>query len=157
MQNRILTSRTHFGSFIAALVVMATWSLPALADRTVNAVQPVVISDDILERTTAVESASSESTSSSTPDGSGGSESGDSSGDGGTQVASGHDNNGHGNNLDGVDSSNPSQGHGGPNGQTDLSCDGSGACVDDEAGGGSGNGNSGNGNSGNGNSGNGNH
>ncbi len=44
----------------------------------------------------------------------------------------GKDNNGHGNNLDGVDSSNPGQGKGGPNGAVDQSCDGSGACVDDE-------------------------
>ncbi|MDB4314435.1 hypothetical protein N9955_00180 [bacterium] len=38
-----------------------------------------------------------------------------------------HPNNGHGNNLDGVDSSNPSQGNGGPNGKEDPS-----AGVDDE-------------------------
>ena len=38
-----------------------------------------------------------------------------------------HPNNGHGNNLDGVDSSNPGQGHGGPNGLIDPS-----AGVDDE-------------------------
>jgi hypothetical protein len=38
-----------------------------------------------------------------------------------------HPNNGHGNNLDGVDSSNPGQGHGGPNGEVDPS-----AGVDDE-------------------------
>ena len=38
-----------------------------------------------------------------------------------------HPNNGHGNNLDGVDSSNPGQGHGGPNGLVDPS-----AGVDDE-------------------------
>ncbi|MEO7097745.1 MAG: hypothetical protein ABI162_00155 [Luteolibacter sp.] len=37
-------------------------------------------------------------------------------------------NNGHGNNLDGVDSSNPGQGHGGPNGAVDPS-----GGVDDEA------------------------
>ncbi len=41
-------------------------------------------------------------------------------------------NNGHGNNGDGVDSSNPGQGDGGPNGGTDESCDGSGECIDDE-------------------------
>ncbi len=39
-----------------------------------------------------------------------------------------HPNNGHGNNLDGVDSSNPGQGHGGPNGMVDPS-----GGVDDEA------------------------
>jgi hypothetical protein len=38
-----------------------------------------------------------------------------------------HPNNGHGNNLDGVDSSNPGQGSGGPNGQVDPS-----GGVDDE-------------------------
>ena len=38
-----------------------------------------------------------------------------------------HPNNGHGNNLDGVDSSNPGQGSGGPNGAIDPS-----AGVDDE-------------------------
>lgn len=41
--------------------------------------------------------------------------------------SSGHPNNGHGNNLDGVDSSNPGQGHGGPNGMVDPS-----GGVDDE-------------------------
>lgn len=39
-----------------------------------------------------------------------------------------HPNNGHGNNLDGVDSSNPGQGNGGPNGAVDPS-----GGVDDEA------------------------
>lgn len=39
-----------------------------------------------------------------------------------------HPNNGHGNNLDGVDSSNPGNGHGGPNGMVDPS-----GGVDDEA------------------------
>ena len=51
-------------------------------------------------------------------------------------TATGNDNNGHGNNIDGVDSSNRSQGHGGPNGAVDASCDGGGECVDDEAQGG---------------------
>jgi len=44
----------------------------------------------------------------------------------------GKDNNGHGNNADGVDSSNPGKGKGGPNGAVDESCDGTGDCVDDE-------------------------
>ena len=47
----------------------------------------------------------------------------------------GKGNNGHGNNDDGVDSSNPGQGQGGPNGQEDPS-----GGVDDESGGGNGNG-----------------
>ena len=41
-------------------------------------------------------------------------------------------NNGHGNNEDGVDSSNPGRGSGGPNGEEDASCNGSGDCIDDE-------------------------
>jgi hypothetical protein len=40
-----------------------------------------------------------------------------------------HNNNGHGNNTDGIDSSNPGQGSGGPNGQTDTN-----GGVDDENG-----------------------
>lgn len=56
----------------------------------------------------------------------------DTSGDGSS--GGGHDNNGHGNNQDGVDSSNPGQGHGGPNGGQDDSCSGSDDCVDDEGG-----------------------
>jgi hypothetical protein len=43
-----------------------------------------------------------------------------------------YDNNGHGNNADGVDSSNKGQGNGGPNGGTDESCPEGGVCVDDE-------------------------
>ena len=56
----------------------------------------------------------------------------------------GHDNNGHGNNTDGVDSSNPGQGGGGPNGQQDPSCSGS-TCIDDENGGSGNHGNNGRG------------
>ncbi len=46
------------------------------------------------------------------------------------------DNAGHGNNEDGVDSSNKGQGKGGPTGGVDESCDGDGECVDDESSGG---------------------
>jgi hypothetical protein len=53
----------------------------------------------------------------------------------------GSGNNGHGNNIDGIDSSNPSQGIGGPNGEDDPSGE-----VDDEGGGGN---NSNNGNNAN--------
>ena len=66
-----------------------------------------------------------------------------------------YDNNGHGNNEDGVDSSNPGQGNGGPNGGVDESCNGTEECVDDENGGGSSSGSSDSGSS-PGNSGNGN-
>jgi len=48
----------------------------------------------------------------------------------------GHGNNGHGNNEDGVDVSNPGQGHGGPNGEVDPS-----GPIDDEIAHGNGNGN----------------
>ena len=52
---------------------------------------------------------------------------------GGTTDGSGKDNNGHGNNDDGVDSSNKGQGKGGPNGGIDESCLEGGTCVDDES------------------------
>lgn len=130
------------------------WSAPAVADRSVDAIEPVVISDDILKRTTQVESATG-----SLPDGGagsggeqagGGSSGGDGSGGEGGGSSGGSDsgsgdgdsdgggktNHGHGNNEDGVDSSNPGQGKGGPNGAEDPSCDGSGTCVDDESKGG---------------------
>jgi hypothetical protein len=81
----------------------------AMADRVVNAGEPIVVSDDITNRTIAVQSLD-----------------GDGAGD----------NQGHGNNEDGVDSSNPGQGGGGPSGTTDASCDGSGECIDDESKGG---------------------
>ena len=43
-----------------------------------------------------------------------------------------YDNNGHGNNIDGVDSSNKGQGSGGPSGGDDASCLDDETCVDDE-------------------------
>ncbi len=52
-------------------------------------------------------------------------------GDGDADDGGGNGNNGHGNNEDGVDSSNPGQGGGGPNGATDPSGD-----YDDEGTGG---------------------
>ena len=67
-------------------------------------------------------------------------------GNGNGNSGNGHSNNGHGNNADGVDVSNPGQGHGGPNGEIDESCDGTGECVDDENGNGNGGGGNGNGN-----------
>lgn len=68
-------------------------------------------------------------------------------GEGEGEGGNGNGNNGHGNNEDGVDSSNPGQGGGGPNGQTDPS-----GTTDDEGGNGTGGGaNSGNTNNGGGN------
>ena len=52
--------------------------------------------------------------------------------DPGSGTDDGADNNGHGNNADGVDSSNPGQGKGGPNGAVDESCTDPTNCVDDE-------------------------
>lgn len=49
----------------------------------------------------------------------------------------GKDNAGHGNNIDGVDSSNPGEGKGGPSGTADASCPDPSNCVDDEMGTGS--------------------
>jgi hypothetical protein len=43
-----------------------------------------------------------------------------------------YDNAGHGNNIDGVDSSNKGQGSGGPSGGDDASCLDGETCVDDE-------------------------
>ena len=54
----------------------------------------------------------------------------------GESSSGGTENDGHGNNTDGVDSSNKGQGQGGPNGGVDESCDGTGECVDDESKGG---------------------
>ena len=65
------------------------------------------------------------------------SESGGGDTGGGSDTRGGADNNGHGNNADGVDSSNPGKGNGGPNGGVDESCPEGGTCVDDEVKGGS--------------------
>jgi len=103
------------GTFLLlALVaaVMFALSGTAIAEEVVSAAKIVVLSNDISNETTAVKHASS--------------------GNSGSEDGSGESNNGHGNNADGVDSSNPGQGGGGPN------ADGadSDSSVDDEAGGG---------------------
>jgi hypothetical protein len=89
-------------------LVVTGFSTVVSADTEVDAAVVVVVSDDIMDRTTNIGRA------------------GDGAGDG-----AGSGNNGHGNNEDGVDSSNPGEGGGGPNGGVDPSGD-----VDDEAGGG---------------------
>ena len=71
----------------------------AAADYTVGAGEPVVISDDVFDRTTTVVSLT------------------------GGPSSDGQGNSGHGNNEDGVDSSNPGQGGGGPTGGVDPSGD----------------------------------
>ncbi|MBW2412972.1 MAG: hypothetical protein JRG76_00560 [Deltaproteobacteria bacterium] len=91
----------------------------AQADRVVSANEPIVWFDDV--RGTSVELEF--------PSRNGGGAGGDDVGDAGD--TGGNGNNGHGNNDDGVDSSNPGQGGGGPTGADDPS-----AGVDDEGSGG---------------------
>ncbi len=103
------------GSIVAAAVVSfaITLSIPGVlfADTTAYAGQILLISDEISGNSVDVDRPSG--------------------GDAVADAGNGNGNNGHGNNLDGVDSSNPGQGGGGPNGGVDPSGD-----VDDEAGGG---------------------
>jgi hypothetical protein len=99
-------------------------SAPAAADSVVNSGHPVIWWDDISNSVTELKFAA-------------GSGSPLSGGQSDKSLKSGKDdkvsdNNGHGNNDDGVDSSNKGQGDGGPNGGVDASCDGSGPCIDDE-------------------------
>jgi hypothetical protein len=99
--------------FVAVLLMTGFgFAVPtiALADSEASALQFVVVSDDIRKDTTAVARGAGSASS---------------------DADSGKSNNGHGNNADGVDSSNPGQGGGGPNGAVDPS-----GSVDDEAGGG---------------------
>lgn len=91
---------------VGTITLMITgFSTVVSADTEANASVVVIISDDIMDRTTNVARP----------------------GDDGY----GQSNNGHGNNADGVDSSNPGEGDGGPTGAVDPS-----GTVDDEAGGG---------------------
>ena len=102
------------------VVLAAAVSLFGLIQADASPFSSYILSDDLgnIVNGTAPEASVSS-------DGSG---SGDSSG----ADSGGKDNNGHGNNADGVDSSNPSQGHGGPNGAADESCPEGGECIDDE-------------------------
>ncbi len=113
MKSETTLSGRLWNPILVALAMLAFGPGLAAADYTVSAGEPVVISDDVFDRTTTVISLT------------------------GGPGSSGKDNNGHGNNEDGVDSSNPGQGDGGPNGGVDESCPSGGECVDDEAGGGS--------------------
>lgn len=108
------------------VVLAAAVSLWGLVEADASPFSSYILSDDLgnTVRGTAAE-ASSWDTDSGASDDSGGTETG--GGDSG-----GKSNNGHGNNEDGVDSSNPSQGKGGPNGEADASCPEGGVCVDDE-------------------------
>lgn len=95
--------KKHWTKAACALPVFAmlTFATPVLADRTVSANEPIVWFDDI--RGTSKDLVF-------------------------PTEGDGKNNNGHGNNLDGVDVSNKGQGNGGPNGMEDAS-----GSVDDEA------------------------
>lgn len=118
------------------VVLAAAVSLWGLVEADASPFSSYILSDDLgnTVRGTAAE-ASSWETESGAGDDSGSTDSGgaDSGGsDTGSADSGGKSNNGHGNNEDGVDSSNPSQGKGGPNGEADASCPEGGVCVDDE-------------------------
>jgi len=102
---------------VLACGFIATPTGEARADRTVNANEPQIWFDDIYNRQVEIVF----------PSASGGSDAPADVAD-----AGGKSNNGHGNNADGVDSSNPGQGKGGPN-AAGADSDPS---VDDESGGG---------------------
>jgi hypothetical protein len=105
MKRHVMKANERFALLLGALIVVGSAG-PILADYMVDSYEPVVISDDIYNSSREVIS-----------------------------LAGPNTNNGHGNNEDGVDSSNPGQGDGGPNGATDESCTGD-TCVDDESAGG---------------------
>ena len=105
----MLQLRTISLALVAGLVLVGPGA--ALADRSASGGEILVISDEIWGRSVDVER---------------------------EDAGSGKSNNGHGNNADGVDSSNPGKGNGGPNGSVDQSCPAGGTCVDDEKGTGSG-------------------
>jgi hypothetical protein len=135
------TKRWTLGVVLAAAV-----SLWGVVEADASPFSSYVLSDDLgnMVRGTAAEASTWETESGATDDSGGADSSGADSGGDSTGDASGDgkgkdwtknnvkDNNGHGNNEDGVDSSNPSQGGGGPNGAVDESCTGEGECIDDE-------------------------
>lgn len=105
---KAISRKTRIIALFAAVAMLLGFGV-ALADEVVNSTRPVIVSDDITKRATDVVSAS------------------------GAQGGGGKGNNGHGNNTDGVDSSNPGKGGGGPNGAVDPS----GGTDDEGKGGGS--------------------
>ncbi len=94
-KERSVTPGVLLAGIGGALLIGLLTAPSAVADRSAGAFDVVVVSDDINKTVTTTARA----------------------GDAG----SGNGNNGHGNNLDGVDSSNPGQGGGGPNGGDDPS------------------------------------
>ena len=116
-KERSITPGVLLAAIGGALLIGLLTAQSAVADRSIGAFEVIIVSDDIRKTVTAT----------ARPGDAGGAES---AGDGGDD-GSGNGNNGHGNNLDGVDSSNPGEGGGGPTGGVDPSGD-----YDDEGAGG---------------------
>jgi hypothetical protein len=89
---RNTTGRLKVLAILVALSFLMAGSGAVLAESVVSSHKPVIVSDDITNKITGVKSASDA-----------------------------NENNGHGNNDDGVDISNPGDGDGGPTGATDPS------------------------------------
>ena len=102
------------------VVLVAAVSLWGLVEADASPFSSYILSDDIgnMVRGSAAEA-----------DGSNDSANASSTGE---SASGGVENDGHGNNTDGVDSSNRGQGQGGPTGAEDASCPEGGECVDDE-------------------------
>ena len=118
-ESNLLDSLKGLALPLAALLAFAVLGpVAASADDTAAELQYIVVSDDIQKEVTETARAA-------------GSGSGDGADANANADGTGKTNNGHGNNADGVDVSNPGEGGGGPNGMDDPS-----GTVDDEAGGG---------------------
>lgn len=121
--HQVKRSRLIFLGFAACFAVGFLLVLPvtAFADSPAGNLQFIIVSDDLRKETTEV----------ARPGDGDDSAPAAAAGEGAGGDGSGKTNHGHGNNADGVDSSNPGQGDGGPNGGVDPSGE-----VDDEEGGG---------------------
>jgi hypothetical protein len=109
------------------VVLVAAVSLWGLVEADASPFSSYILSDDLgnMVRGSAAEADT-------WADGSRGNGSSESASSIGDSASGGIENDGHGNNTDGVDSSNRGQGKGGPTGAEDASCPEGGECVDDE-------------------------
>ena len=121
------------------VVLAAAVSLFGLIQADASPFSSYILSDDLGNMVRGSAAEASEWDDGSGSEDSSGADSGGASSTG-ESASGGTENDGHGNNTDGVDSSNRGQGNGGPNGDVDESCDGTGECVDDEMSNGNGNG-----------------
>jgi len=113
------------------VVLAAAVSLWGLVEADASPFSSYILSDDLGNMVRGSAAEASEWDDGSGSEDSSGADSGGASSTG-ESASGGTENDGHGNNTDGVDSSNKGQGQGGPNGGVDESCDGTGDCVDDE-------------------------